>query len=211
MKEAVSANDDLHDKELELIQEAGPVPPPNFDQWLHDQLEPYRARRDAIMQEAIDGTLVAYGILPAGDDGKPIMPTGDAVDPLLKHYGLDGPVTWKVVFRAPPPTERVVAAGHWTVHGTIPPLVQRLSADDIRQHNGVTTPDGVTFIWPDFGYREKDHPEIIHTMSAPALARLLFHELNHFRLKTSKTTAGALGQNEEEVRVCDKDLKEMGN
>lgn len=180
----------------------GPVPRPDFQKRLDAAQMPYRNRRDEMMQFAINKALTAYGMFAPDASGAPVMPKGEVVDPRLHQYGVRGETTWKVFFSKPPPAVRRIAEGKLTWRGRLKELTTTLSADEIAKYDGNTVGDGVTVIWPDLENPNRNPPKL----TAPALARLLHHELVHFYIQTTPGDGESVGQAREEVKALTSDL-----
>lgn len=198
--------DGINLEKIRIIKAEGPIPGPDFKDRMDKELKPERDKRDALMQKAMMTALVAYGLVAEDSAGNPIMPSGTIQDPVLKQYGFEGPVTWKVTYQDPPPAKRLVAPGFGVGRGRKGDLTVGVDHDEYRKYDGSTVGDGYTVLWAN-----PIDPKTKKLLTPPALARLLHHELKHFEIKTTSRRGGPLGPNREEVEVYKADLAELGN
>ncbi|TPW21993.1 MAG: hypothetical protein FD126_135 [Elusimicrobia bacterium] len=198
---AKNIEDAIVREEARLRRAEGPIPAPDFEERLKKELEADRNKRDALMQTAINTALVAYGLVLPDAKGNPAMPSGSVQDPVLKRYGFEGSVSWKVTFQDPPPAKRLVAEAFGIGKDRKPALYDGVNHEEYKKYDGSTVGDGFTVLWV-----KMVDPKTNKQLTPPALARLLHHELKHFELKTTPRVGGPLGSSREEIAAYEADL-----
>lgn len=201
LAEAKAVDDAIVVEEARLRRAEGPIPGPDFEARLKKELQADRDRRDTAMQKAINKALVAYGLVSPDKDGNPVMPSGPVQDPVLKRYGFEGSISWKVTYQDPPPAQRLVAEGFGFGKGRKKALYDGIDHEEYKKYNASTVGDGFTVLWV-----KTTDPKTNRPLTPPALARLLHHEMKHFELKTTPRVGGPLGSSREEIAAYEADL-----
>ena len=178
----------------------------NFEKGLIDQngariaelerhMESLKRDRDLARSKAIHLTLVAYGVVPEYDGGKPAMPSGTVVHPSFAGKQA----TWIAVAGENAPRPVITPKGE---EKEIPKAVELITG---KEPDGVTFPDGVTMIFPQF-FEERDAHG--HLPSVEALAALLIHEQRHFVQFTTPGQGDKMTWYERELAAHKADLSE---
>lgn len=201
----------VHEKIINARRDAelsasGGVPSPEFDRLFEELVQSDAAlktasdERERLMNKAVRLAVVAYGLASVDDAGNPQMPTVPTLHPQLREYGKSS-ATWSVSFRKPVPDKTVLAEGKRTLFGfRLADLFGEVDRDERKKFNGVTFPDGTSFIWPD-----------LEDLTPAQLARLIHHEKAHFEIFTTKGLGDRLGESGREAEALRRDLANLGN
>lgn len=203
--QAMKQQEILQDWEAASKKKAGQPPPPDLDQRIAHELASRpdlvtaAKERDKIMQRAIERTLVACDIVPV-KEGKAVMPKGPSLNRAMRAYGYTDDITWSVSFQKPPPEIHTFGEDRWEGLHHKKRIRDFLTKGDVAEREGVTWADGSSVLWPN----------IDNSLTPAALARLLHHELNHFKLSTDPKYKN-YGFYAREAIVLGRDLKAIDN
>ncbi len=151
--------------------------------------------RDLARSKAIHLTLVAYGVVPEYDGGKPKMPIGTMIDP--DFAGKQA--AWIAIAGENADRTYINSKGE----------LKKIKKAENKKHeepDGVTSSDGVTIIFPQFFERKDAHG---NHPSPAALASILMHEQRHFVQFTTPGQADKMTWNEREKSAHDADMGEQ--
>lgn len=150
------------------------------------------------MNKAIKLAAVAYGLVPVDEKGNMQNPSAPILHPQLRDYGKVA-ATWMISFKKPVPERTILAQGRRTFFGfKLIDLVGTVDHDERKKFNGVTFPDGTSFIWPD-----------LDRLTPKDLARLIHHERAHFEIFTTKGYGDRLGGFGQEAEALGRDLENL--